>query len=129
MSEKYDLKNINNPHVDAETTCPYCKGVISAMDLYCPICGRKLKGDMSSSVTFFKQLAIYLVSLFFPPFGLFPAIQHLRQSDEKSKKIGLTALVLTTISTVAAAWLFISMRDQFGTQLNSQLELYQDLGF
>jgi len=120
---------MDDKDVNTKTVCPYCNGVVSVLDLYCPICGKKLKGDLSSSVTFLKQIWVYFVSLFLPPFGLFPAIRYLRQSDEESKKVGMVALVLTIISIVATIWFFLAIKDPFSTQLNTQLELYQGLGF
>ena len=81
------------------------------------------------STTFSKQLSIYLISLFLPPLGLWPAVKYLRQQDEKSKKIGLIALVLTIISIVATSWLTIGLVNSVNQRINDQLNLYQDIGY
>jgi len=80
-----------------QTTCPHCNNPILPIDIFCPACGKKLKrSDLSTGIQ--KQIGVYLLSFFLPPFGLFPAIKYLRQADSKSKKIGVIALVLTVIS-------------------------------
>jgi len=109
-------------------TCPYCGGNISLSDYFCPHCGKKLK-EQPSSTTFLKQLLIYFVSFFLPPLGIWPAIKYLRQSDEKSKKIGLVALLLTIISIVITSWLTINFISSFNKELGNQLNLYQDIGY
>jgi len=114
--------------MDFQTTCIYCKGGISLSDYFCPNCGKKLKEKLLST-TFSKQLLIYLVSFFLPPLGIWPAIKYLRQQDEKSKKIGLTAIFLTIISIVATSWLTISFINSFDKEFNDQLDLFQGLDY
>lgn len=84
---------------------------------------------MDSQTTFSKQLWIYLVSFFLPPFGIWPAVKYLRQPDEKSKKIGLVAIFLTIISLLITVWLTMNFINSFNRQLNSQLDLYQGVGY
>ena len=81
------------------------------------------------STTFLKQLLIYSVSFFLPPLGIWPAIKYLRQSDEKSKKIGLVALFLTIISIVITSWLTISFINSFNKELGNQFNLYQEIDY
>ena len=114
--------------MDFQTICPYCKGNISLSNYFCPNCGKKLKGKLLST-TFLKQLLIYFVSLFLPPLGIWFAIKYLRQQDEKSKKIGLTALFLTIISIVITSWLTVSLINSFNKGLSNQLNLYQGIDF
>jgi len=64
-----------------------------------------------------------------PPLGVWPAIKYLRQADKKSKKIGLAALFLTIISIVITIWLTINLVNSFNSGLNSQLNLYQGIGY
>ena len=83
----------------------------------------------SLSTTFGRQLSVYLLSVFFPPLGIWPAIKYLRQQDEKSKKIGLTALFLTIASIVITSWLTISFINSFSKGFDNQLNLYQGIDF
>ena len=75
-----------------------------------------------------KQLLIYLLSVLLPPLGLWPAVKYLRQPDEKSKKIGLAAILLTVISIILTIWLSAGFVNSFQKQLGTQLNLYQDIG-
>jgi len=102
---------------------------LQAVGIYfCPKCGKKLK-DKLPSTTFSKQLIVYAISFFLPPFGLWPAIRYLRQQDDKSKKIGLAAIFLTIISILLTIWLTTSFINSFNKELNNQLRLYQDIGY
>jgi small-conductance mechanosensitive channel len=114
--------------MDSQTTCVYCKGNISLSDYFCPNCGKKLK-EKPLSTTFLKQLLIYFISFFLPPLGIWPAIKYLRQSDEKSKRIGLAALLLTIISIVITGWLTINLINSLNRELGNQLNLYQGIDY
>ena len=81
------------------------------------------------STTFRKQLSIYLLSLFLPPLGLWPAIKYLRQPDEKAKKVGLAALILTILSVIVTTWLTIGLVNSLNKGISDQFNLYQDIGY
>ena len=107
-----------------QATCPHCKNQVLPIDIFCPACGKKLKnGEFSTNIQ--KQLGVYLLSFFLPPFGLFPAIKYLRQADSKSKTIGAIALVLTVISILITIFLTKLVLGTF----ESKLQLYQGIGY
>lgn len=112
--------------MEFQLTCPYCRKNISTTDYFCPGCGKKLK-DKPLSTTFARQLVIYLISLFLPPLGLWPAISYLRQRDETAKKIGIAALFLTIISIVITSWLTINLINSFSRGLGSQFNFYNGI--
>jgi len=113
--------------MDFQTTCPQCKGNITLLDYFCPVCGKKLK-EKPLTTTFSKQLWIYLVSFFLPPLGIWPAVKYIRAPDEKSKRIGWAAIILTIISVLITIRLTMSFINSFNKQLNSQLDLYSGMG-
>ena len=114
--------------MEPQLTCPQCKENILPTEYFCPQCGKKLK-DKPPSTTFSRQLTVYAISFFLPPFGLWPAIRYLRQQDEKSKKIGLAAIFITISSILLTIWLTVSFINSFNRELNNQLELYQGIDY
>lgn len=84
---------------------------------------------MDPQTTFSKQLWIYLVSFFLPPFGIWPAVKYIRAPDEKSKRIGWAAIFLTIISVLITVWLTMNFINSFTKGLNNKLDLYSGMGF
>ncbi len=113
--------------MDLQSLCSNCKGNTSPTDFFCPHCGKKLREE-SLSTTFAKQIWLYFLSFFFPPFGIWPAIKYLRQEDEKSKKIGIALLFITIISIVITLWFTLGFVNSFNKEFNSQMKLYQGTG-
>ncbi len=105
--------------MDSFSVCPKCQASASPEDFFCRNCGKPLKPKpLSTSIG--KQILIYLVSIFLPPFGLSPGIRYLKQPGSKSKMIGWVAITLTVFSVVLTVWLFIKM-------INDTLGVYRDL--
>lgn len=77
--------------------------------------------DPPLSKTIAKQIGIYLLSALLPPFGLVPGIKYLRQKDDKSKMIGIAALVLTVLSSAVNIWLFFQLFNQLNSTVNSTI--------
>lgn len=114
--------------MDSPAICSACKRNVSAADIFCPVCGTNLKKKpLATSPT--KQVLIYLLSFFLPPLGVWPAIKYLRQPDEKSKRIGLAAILLTVISIVITIWLTAGFVGSFQKQLKMEFDPFQDQGF
>ena len=103
--------------------CPYCKLPISENFLFCSNCGKKLKDAFSTTIG--KQIGIYTLSILLPPLGLVPGIKYLLQKDQKRKLIGITAIVLTIISTIITVWFTIGYVSQASNTINSQLQQIQ----
>lgn len=110
------------------TVCPTCNKEITPTDYFCPQCGKKLK-NKPPSATVARQIFVYTISFFLPPFGLIPAIAYFRQKDSESKKIGFIAVTLTVISILLSLWLVTKFIKQFNQELNSQIKLYNEIGY
>ena len=108
--------------MESQLNCSHCKEVISPSDFFCPSCGKKIK-DKPLSTTIGRQIYIYLLSLLLPPLGLWPAFKYLRQPDEKAKKIGIIAVLLTIISIVVSSWFAISFTNSFIKDITSKYDL------
>lgn len=77
----------------------------------------------SLSITVGKQVIIYLVSFFLPPFGLIWAFKYLKADDEKAKKIGWIAVALTIVSLIINFWLLKIFFDSIPRLIDSQMKI------
>lgn len=68
-----------------------------------------------------SQIGLYLESFFFPPFGLIPAIKYLRQSDGKSKIVGISAILITILTIMIAISVIAGVLGTINKMLNSGL--------
>jgi uncharacterized membrane protein YvbJ len=103
--------------------CPRCYGRVPDNANFCPACGKRLKEE-APATTVSRQLTVYLVSLLLPPFGLWYAWKYLKQSDSKSRKIAITAIILTVVALIFTFWTtkaFLDLMDQQIKSLNTLL--------
>lgn len=98
-------------------------------DLNIPLKQAQLQQAQQKSSTVGKQISIYAISFFLPPFGLIPAYKYLKKSEFKYKKIGYIAVALTITSILLSALIIKTTIGTLNEQLNSQQNLYNDLGF
>jgi uncharacterized OB-fold protein len=98
--------------------CKECGREISDEAPACPNCGKPQKNKpVATSLS--KQITVYLVSFFLPPFGLWYAWKYLKQTDAKSKKIGWATIILTIISLAITAWLTGKVANSMNQAVNS----------
>jgi len=110
-----------------QKVCPACHNPTADSYYFCPNCGKNLKpAPLSTSAT--SQIGVYALSIFLPPLGLWPGVKYLRQNTRTAKTIGIIAIILTVISTVASVWLLKGLVDQINQTVSSQLNGYQNLG-
>lgn len=127
--------------------CPYCGAVVSFTSYFCQNCGKLLR-IKPPSTSILRQIIIYSISFFLPPFGLRYAFSYLRQNDDKSKAIGIVTILLTLISIMVTVIVFVGMfnavtkslnnptgvtsgsglENMLNQQLNNQLKQYKDVG-
>jgi len=116
--------------MDSEIICSKCQTHFPSSPIlyFCPNCGNKLK-DKALSTSTGKQIGVYLISFFLPPFGLWPAIKYLKQPNSKAKIIGWVAIVLTIFSIVFSVWAAAGMV-QFTNQIvGNQMKQYENMGY
>jgi len=95
-----------------ELTCSSCKSRISPDYFFCAHCGKKLR-QSPISLSFGKQIGVYALSVFCPPFGLFPAFRYLQQPTMKATVIGCIAMVLTSLSLIISTYFALSALAMF----------------
>ncbi len=106
--------------------CRFCNSPVSDNFFFCPTCGKKLH---EPPITITKQISIYALSIFLPPLGLWPGIKYVFQKDEKTKTVGIAAIILTIISTIVTIWLFMNTITSITSGINPPLNQYQNLGY
>lgn len=101
--------------------CSYCHVINPPEFFFCPNCGKELRGKpLSTSVP--KQIGIYLLAFFLPPFGLSPGIKYLRRNTSKEKTVGGIAIILTFLSIGFSIWLAVSVVTQMQSLITNQLQ-------
>jgi hypothetical protein len=83
--------------------CPACNASVPSSANYCLNCGKRLR-TIPPATSVLKQTVVYLVSFFLAPLGLWYAWKYLKQEDNKSRAIGVVAIVLTVISVAITVW-------------------------
>lgn len=106
--------------MDSNQTCPKCGGVVAIAANFCPACGNLLKPS-ALATSFSKQLIIYLVSFFLPPFGLGWAMKYLRSADPRARTIGIVSILLTVLSLLLTFWIASSLMNSYSQILNNSL--------
>lgn len=104
-------------------TCRYCSQPITTFDYFCPSCGKKLK-EKPISTEFWPLVWLFVLSLFFPPFGLGKTIRYIRSEDEKAKVMGWLSLIVTVVAIIVTIWISKTAMDNVNKQINTQLENY-----
>lgn len=100
-----------------QQTCLHCHNLISEIDYFCPNCGKKIK-DKPLSTGIGRQIIVYLVSFFLPPFGLPFAFRYFKQHDDKARVIGYVVIVLTAVSVIINIWLIVGFVNQTTNSIN-----------
>jgi hypothetical protein len=69
------------------------------------------------------------MSILLPPLGLWPGIKYVFQKDEKTKLVGIIAIILTVLSSIITFWLFSGFMSGILNSSLGSLNQYQNLGY
>ncbi len=103
--------------------CTKCHTTIRPTDYFCFNCGNNLK-PTPPSISLMDQIVLYIKSILLPPFGILFAFKYLKQTDSKSKIVGIVAIVLTVISLIVSIVLFADFMKTLNDQVNSQINTF-----
>jgi len=109
-----------------QTICKFCGQTVLSNYYFCPYCGKKL---IEPPITAVKEISVYLLSIFLPPLGLWPGIKYLSQKNERAKRVGIIAIILTVISIIITVWLCIGMVGNISQSVTSQINQYAPSGY
>lgn len=103
--------------------CPSCHVAVRPTDYFCYNCGKNLKPSPKSTAAIF-QISLYMKSILLPPFGILYALPYLKQKDQKSKIVGIVAIVLTITSLIAVFVLTKNLIDSVNRQAAETMNMY-----
>src|SRR3990167_3219940 len=104
--------------MEVNNSCPVCKQTIEVSWNFCPNCGNTLRvKPLSTSIT--RQIGIYALSFFLPPFGLTYAFKYVKQNDTKTRIIGIISIIITVLSIALLLLTFKMFMDYYSKILNS----------
>ncbi len=109
-----------NIYMTARTECANCGNPIAESYFFCPYCGRKLKTPPPVTSAG-KQILLYFTALLLPLFAIAPGIAYVAQKDEKSKIIGIVALLTAGISFLVSLYFTVLFYRQFSDILLNPL--------
>ena len=105
--------------MDAQSLiCPTCGSILAPDDMFCSHCGAQVVKKVAT-IGLGKQIYIYFVSLFLPPFGLVWTWKFFRTGNAQMKRVGWIALILTIVSTIFTIWITIGFFQGLQSQINS----------
>jgi hypothetical protein len=97
--------------------CSVCHQSILPEYYFCPNCGNSLK-EKPIPISIITQTGLYALSIFLPPFGLWPGIKYITKKSPQAKQVGTIILILTLISTVLTIWATFTIFQSYINQLN-----------
>ena len=107
-----------------QAICKFCGQTVLSNYYFCPYCGKKL---IEPPITAVKEISVYLLSVFLPPLGLWPGIKYLSQKNERAKRVGVIAIILTVISSVITVWACIGLVGNISQSINAQMNQIPNL--
>lgn len=103
--------------------CGVCHVDVRPIDYFCFNCGNNLKPKpLSTSLS--QQLIMYLKSIFLPPYGIVIGLRYLREKGDKSKLVGVVAIVLTILAIVVYTKLTLDLIANINSQVNTQMQQF-----
>jgi uncharacterized membrane protein YqaE (UPF0057 family) len=100
--------------------CPFCHFPLTQSYYFCPNCGKKLN---EPPITTLKEIGVYLLSIFLPPLGLWPGIRYLFSKNQRTRRAGIIAIILTILSTIITIWLTMAFMGQLTQSLTGQMNV------
>ena len=104
--------------MEIELKCIICQSSLQSSWNFCPNCGKVLH-DFPPSTSLSRQLVIYFISFFLPPFGLGYAFRYLKRKERKVKLVGFVVVILTIVSLIMTMIALKALLDSYSIILNN----------
>lgn len=101
--------------------CPSCHIVVKSTDYFCSNCGKNLH-PVPLRTTVFDQVKLFLGSVFLAPMGIIWGMRYLREKEDKSKIVGVIAMLLSVITLIVAIQYTVNFANTINSQVGNQLQ-------
>ncbi len=101
-----------------ELTCPRCHTTVRSTDFYCYNCGKNLHPPPLQTDTG-TLIILFLKTIVLPPLGILWGFKYLRQQDDRSKIVGIAAIVITIIEIILVVQSTVGILNGVSGQLNN----------
>ncbi len=107
--------------VTTNAVCSSCHIVVKPSDYFCSNCGKNLH-PVPLGVTLLDQIKLYLGSVFLAPMGIIWGMRYLREKEEKSKIVGVIAMLLSVVTLIVAIQYTVNFANTINSQVDKQLQ-------
>lgn len=109
--------------MDGFIECFKCHQQINANDYFCPFCGNKIR-SLPPSTTFWGIVWLLVKTILLPPLGFIWGYRYLKQTDTKSKIVGVAVILMTLVELIYGIVSTVEIVDTANKQINQQYKLY-----
>lgn len=102
-------------------SCPFCHVAVRPMDYFCGNCGKNLH-PARIGTSAFDQAKLYLGSVLLAPMGIFWGMRYLREKEDKSKIVGIIAMLLSIVTLIVAVQLSVTFMNTINSQIGKQFQ-------
>lgn len=107
--------------MDEMLACPGCHIAVRPTDYFCFNCGKNLHA-MPPGTTPADQIKLYAGSILLAPMGIFWGLKYLKEQDDKTKIVGVVAMILSGITFIIAAQYTMAFVNSLNSQVGQQLQ-------
>lgn len=101
--------------------CPFCHVAARQTDYFCANCGKNLH-PVPLGTMVMDQVKLYLGSVFLAPMGIIWGIRYLREKEDKSKIVGLVAMLLSIFTLIVAIQYTVNFVNTVNSQVGKQFQ-------
>lgn len=107
--------------MDEISLCPGCHIAVRPTDYFCFNCGKNLHAAPPGT-TPADQLKLYAGSILLAPMGIFWGLKYLGVNDDKTKIVGVVAMILSGVTFIIAAQYTMAFVNSLNSQVGQQLQ-------
>lgn len=107
--------------VVTSAVCPSCHVAVKPTDYFCGNCGKNLH-PVPLGTTVVDLAKLYLGSVFLAPMGIFWGMRYLREKEDKSKIVGIVAMLLSVLTLIIAIQYTVTFMNTINSQVGKQLQ-------